>query len=120
MALRLYAATTSQGKLRDFRTAAEAHGLMIEPLPELGKIPAPEEDGLTFAANATLKAIYYSRFAAGEWVLADDSGLEVDALNGAPPAGRAERNRPGPIGQHRRPRRIPCGKPAGGNLLFSR
>jgi XTP/dITP diphosphohydrolase len=84
MALRLYAATTSQGKLRDFRTAADAHGLTIEPLPELGKIPAPEENGLTFAANATLKAVYYSRFAPGEWVLADDSGLEVDALDGAP------------------------------------
>jgi len=84
MALRLYAATTSQGKLRDFRTAAEAHGLLIEPLPELGQIPAPEEDGLTFEANAKLKAAYYSSFARGEWVLADDSGLEVDALDGAP------------------------------------
>ena len=84
MVLRLYAATTSQGKLRDFRTAAEAHALTIEPLPGLETIPAPEEDGLTFAANATLKAVYYSRFAPGEWVLADDSGLEVDALNGAP------------------------------------
>jgi XTP/dITP diphosphohydrolase len=84
MALRLYAATTNQGKLRDFRTAAEAHGLTIEPLPKLDTIPAPEEDGLTFASNATLKAVYYSRFAPGELVLADDSGLEVDALNGAP------------------------------------
>jgi XTP/dITP diphosphohydrolase len=84
MALRLYAATTNQGKLRDFRTAAEAHSLMIEPLPDLEEIPAPEEDGLTFAANATLKAVYYSRFAPEEWVLADDSGLEVDALDGAP------------------------------------
>jgi XTP/dITP diphosphohydrolase len=84
MALRLYAATTSQGKLRDFRTAAAAHSLSIEPLPTLEKIPAPEEDGLTFAENATLKAVYYSRFAPGELVLADDSGLEVDALNGAP------------------------------------
>jgi XTP/dITP diphosphohydrolase len=46
--------------------------------------PAPEEDGLTFAANAEIKALYYSRFAPGEWVLADDSGLEVDALDGAP------------------------------------
>jgi XTP/dITP diphosphohydrolase len=84
MALRLYAATTSQGKLRDFRTAAEAHFLTIEPLRELGKIPAPEEDGQTFAENARLKAVYYSRFAPGAWVLADDSGLEVDAIGGAP------------------------------------
>ena len=84
MALRLYAATTSQGKLRDFRTAAELHSISIEPLPKLAKIPAPIEDGETFAANATLKAIFYSRFAPGELVLADDSGLEVDALEGAP------------------------------------
>jgi XTP/dITP diphosphohydrolase len=84
MALRLYAATTSQGKLRDFRTAAAAHSIRIAPLPKLEEIPAPEEDGLTFAANAALKAIYYSRFAPGELVLADDSGLEVDALDGAP------------------------------------
>jgi XTP/dITP diphosphohydrolase len=84
MALRLYAATTSAGKLRDFRTAALAHALQIEPLPEIEKIPAPAEDGDTFAANAALKAAYYSRFAPGALVLADDSGLEVDALGGAP------------------------------------
>jgi XTP/dITP diphosphohydrolase len=84
MALRLYAATSSQGKLRDFRTAAQAHSLAIDPLPALATIPAPEENGATFAANATLKAVYYSRFAPGILVLADDSGLEVDALNGAP------------------------------------
>jgi len=84
MAFRIYAATSSQGKLRDFRTAAQAHDLAIEPLPALATIPAPEEDGATFQANATLKAVYYSNFAPGELVLADDSGLEVDALNGAP------------------------------------
>ena len=84
MPLRLYAATTSQGKLRDFRTAAEAHSILIETLPALATIPAPEEDGLTLTANATLKAVYYSRFAPGQLVLADDSGLEVDALDGAP------------------------------------
>ena len=84
MPLRLYAATTSQGKLRDFRTAAEAHSILIEPLPALATIPAPEEDGATFTANATLKAVYYSRFAPGQLVLADDSGLEVDALRGLP------------------------------------
>jgi XTP/dITP diphosphohydrolase len=84
MALRLFVATTSQGKLRDFRTAAQAHSISIEPLPDLDSIPAPDEDGDTFLANATLKAIYYSRFAPGELVLADDSGLEVDAISGAP------------------------------------
>ena len=52
MALRLYAATTSAGKLRDFRTAAQAFSVAIEPLPGIAQIPAPEEDGDTFLANA--------------------------------------------------------------------
>ncbi len=80
----LYAATTSQGKLRDFSTAAQTFNIEIEPLTVLATIPAPEETGATFEENAILKAIYYSRFAPAEIVLADDSGLEVDALNGAP------------------------------------
>jgi XTP/dITP diphosphohydrolase len=84
MPLRLYAASTSAGKLRDFRTAAQAFSVDIEPLPGIEKQTAPEEDGDTFLANAANKAVYYSRFAPGELVLADDSGLEVDALNGAP------------------------------------
>ena len=84
MGLRLYAATTSAGKLRDFRTAAQTYLVDIEPLPGIEDIPAPEEDGDTFLANAATKAVYYSRFASGELVVADDSGLEVDALGGAP------------------------------------
>ncbi|HEU5457407.1 MAG TPA: non-canonical purine NTP pyrophosphatase [Terracidiphilus sp.] len=84
MALRLLVATSSQGKLRDFRTAADAFSLDLAPLPGLEEIPPPLEDGDTFLANATLKAVYYSRFAPGAIVLADDSGLEVDALSGAP------------------------------------
>jgi len=84
MPLRLYAATTSAGKLRDFRTAAKAHSIIIEPLPRLEKMAAPEENGDTFAANAALKAVYYSRFAPRDLVVADDSGLEVDALDGEP------------------------------------
>jgi XTP/dITP diphosphohydrolase len=84
MALRLFAATTSQGKLRDFRVAAAAHSIDLDPLPALATISAPEETGATFAHNAALKAIYYSQFMPGELVIADDSGLEVDALNGDP------------------------------------
>ena len=84
MALRLYAATSSQGKLRDFRAAGRAYSIVIDSLPSIADIPAPDENGATFEANATLKAAYYSRFAPGNLVLADDSGLEVDALNGAP------------------------------------
>ena len=84
MALRLLAATTSQGKLRDFRTAAQAFSIFIDPLPAVGLVPAPEEDGGSFEANATTKAVYYSRFAPSQLIIADDSGLEVDALGGAP------------------------------------
>ena len=84
MALRLYAATSNQGKLRDFRVAARAYSILIDPFPVLAAISAPEENGATFQANATLKAVYYSLLAPGELVLADDSGLEVDALDGAP------------------------------------
>jgi XTP/dITP diphosphohydrolase len=84
MSIQLYAATTSQGKLRDFRTAARAWDVSIESLPGLGEIHAPEETGTTFEANAALKAIYYSKQLTDEMILADDSGLEVDALSGAP------------------------------------
>jgi XTP/dITP diphosphohydrolase len=79
----LYAATTNPGKLRDFSVAAAESGFAVEPLPDLKEIPAPAEDEPTFAGNAQLKAQYYSRFTAG-LVLADDSGLEVDALGGEP------------------------------------
>ena len=84
MAFRLFVATTSQGKLADFREAAEEYQIAIDPVPGLRTIPAPQEDGPTFEANAITKAIYYSGFAPNELVVADDSGLEVDALSGAP------------------------------------
>jgi XTP/dITP diphosphohydrolase len=79
----LYIATTNPGKLRDFAAAASPD-VTIQPLPGLSEIPPPPEDELTFEANARLKAIYYSHHAPGEIVIADDSGLEVDALSGAP------------------------------------
>jgi len=81
---RLYVATSNRGKLRDFAVAAEASRIRIEPLPGLSEIPAPAEDEPTFEGNACVKAAYYSQFAPGEIVLADDSGLEVHALCSEP------------------------------------
>ena len=79
----LYIATSNPGKLRDFAAAASQH-ITLTPLPGIKEIPAPAEDEPTFAGNARLKAIYYSHYAPGQIVIADDSGLEVDALHGAP------------------------------------
>lgn len=81
---RVLIATSNAGKLRDFSGAAKAFGIVVEPLPNLRELPAVIEDGDTFEANARKKAEQYSRSAPGELVLADDSGLEVDALNRAP------------------------------------
>jgi XTP/dITP diphosphohydrolase len=77
-------ATSNAGKLRDFSGAAAAHGIQIEGLPGFNTLPLVEEDGLTFEANARKKAEAYSAHAPGRIVIADDSGLSVDALNGAP------------------------------------
>ncbi len=78
--MKLYCATTNPGKLREFQVSADPE---IETLPGVAEIAAPEETGATFEENAVLKAVYYSRFADG-LVFADDSGLVVDALGGAP------------------------------------
>ena len=77
-------ATTNEGKLRDFAGAAAPHGIEIASIPNFSSLPTVVEDGLTFDENARKKAEEYSRSAPGEIVVADDSGLEVDALNGAP------------------------------------
>ena len=85
----LYVATSNPGKLRDFANAAErASEFSIKPLPNLANIPAPPEDEPTFEGNARAKALYYSRLAPGQLVLADDSGLEVTASR-MPPASAA-------------------------------
>jgi len=81
---RVLVATSNPGKLRDFAGAAAAHGITVEPQPGLAALPAVVEDGETFEANARKKAEHYSQYAEGELVIADDSGLEVDALGGAP------------------------------------
>src|SRR5712671_4408874 len=77
-------ATSNPGKLRDFAGAAPRHGVEIAGIPDFTSLPSVVEDGDTFEANARKKAETYSRHVPGEIVLSDDSGLEVDALNGAP------------------------------------
>ena len=82
--IQLYAATSNPGKLREFRLAADGRpDIRIDLLPGFSEIPPPLETGLIFEENAVLKARYYARHASG-LVFADDSGLEVDALGGAP------------------------------------
>jgi XTP/dITP diphosphohydrolase len=81
---RVLIASSNPGKLRDFAAAAEAHGIEIACMANFGELPAVVEDAPTFEGNARKKAEHYSRFVAGEIVLADDSGLEVDFLKGAP------------------------------------
>jgi len=83
---RLFCATSNPGKVLEFRMAATHfgfHEIEIDLLPGIKDIAPPAEHGTTFEENAALKAIYYSGFA-DEPVFADDSGLCVDALGGAP------------------------------------
>jgi XTP/dITP diphosphohydrolase len=82
--MRVLIATSNRGKLRDFAGATAAHGITVEGLRGFASLSEVVEDGETFEENARKKAEHYSRYAAGELVLADDSGLAVDALGGAP------------------------------------
>lgn len=77
-------ATGNSGKLREFRLAGERSGdFVVEPLPNLRDIPPPDETGATFEANAVQKTLYYAA-CTPDWIFAEDSGLEVEALGGAP------------------------------------
>ncbi len=80
---KLYLASTNPGKLREFQLAARERGLAVEPLPDIRNLPLCVEDRDTFEANARKKALHYAAFAEG-MVFADDSGICVDALGGAP------------------------------------
>ena len=83
--MRIVVATGNPHKIEEIRAVLAPLGFTVLSLAETGRpVPAePEEPHPTFEANARLKALHYSR-AIGEAVLADDSGLEVDALGGAP------------------------------------
>lgn len=79
----LLVATRNEGKAREFAALLGAAPLRVRSLADFPHAPEVEETGATFAENAALKARAYAS-ATGLWTLADDSGLEVDALGGAP------------------------------------
>jgi len=76
-------ATRNRGKIREIRQALTGLGFQILGLNDFPDVSEIEEDGATFAENALKKAHFYSRYF-GKLTIADDSGLEVDALKGLP------------------------------------
>jgi XTP/dITP diphosphohydrolase len=95
--LHLLIATTNAGKIREFREMLGAENFEWDDLSGHPGVEAPEETGRTFRANACLKATHYATLYRSATV-ADDSGLEVDALAGSPgvhSARWAEMNRAG-------------------------
>jgi len=84
--MKLVVATTNPGKLREIAgilSSLRGVSLQVVPLQEFSGIAEPEETGATFAGNARQKALYYAR-ATGLPSVADDSGLEIAALDNAP------------------------------------
>jgi XTP/dITP diphosphohydrolase len=91
---RLYCATGNAGKVREFQMAALHAPVEIELLAAYKRLPPCVEDGATFEENAIKKALHYAPHAPG-LLFADDSGLEVDALGGAPGVYSARFSGPG-------------------------
>jgi len=81
--MRLLIATTNPGKLREIRSLLGDLPISVSTLEDWPDLPPPEETGTTFEENARLKARYYAA-ATGMLTVAEDSGLEIDALGGAP------------------------------------
>jgi XTP/dITP diphosphohydrolase len=79
----LLLATTNPHKVREIRSLLEGAPWSLVTLEDWPGLAAPEETGVTFAENARQKALYYAN-ATGELTVAEDSGLEIDALDGAP------------------------------------
>jgi XTP/dITP diphosphohydrolase len=81
--MRLLLATTNPGKTREIRRVLAGLPIATITLVDLPPVAEPEEDGLSFAENARLKALAYGQ-AAGLPTVAEDSGLAIDALGGRP------------------------------------
>jgi XTP/dITP diphosphohydrolase len=80
---RLLIATTNRDKIREILAILAGLPFELRTLADCPDLTAPDETGRTFAENARAKAIYYST-ATGELAVAEDSGLEIDALHGQP------------------------------------
>lgn len=80
---RLLVATTNKNKVREIRQLLDGAAVEIVTLDDWPGVAAPEETGATFEENARDKALYYAA-ATGELTVAEDSGLAIDALDGAP------------------------------------
>jgi len=80
---RLVAATTNCGKIKEIALLLDSAPVTLLTLADFPVVEPPEETGRTFAENARLKALFYAAHT-GELTVAEDSGLEVDALDGAP------------------------------------
>jgi XTP/dITP diphosphohydrolase len=81
--VRLVAATTNRGKLKEIAQLLAGAPVELATLADYPDVEPPEETGRTLAENARLKALYYAQYT-GELTVAEDSGLEIDALDGAP------------------------------------
>lgn len=81
--MKLLLATTNAGKLREIRQVLAGLPIEVLTLADIPGVPEAEEHGVTFAENARAKALHYAE-ATGMLVVAEDSGLEIDALDGAP------------------------------------
>ena len=80
---RILIASGNNGKIREFEFLLRPLRIELLTLADFPHIAEPEETGSTFTANAELKASYYAA-QTGEWSIADDSGLEIDLLDGRP------------------------------------
>ena len=76
-------ATTNRHKLREIARILDGLGCVMDPVAAYVDVPAPDETGRTFAANARLKALHYESLVP-HLTVADDSGLEIDGLDGEP------------------------------------
>jgi non-canonical purine NTP pyrophosphatase (RdgB/HAM1 family) len=80
---RYLVATTNDGKMREICALLDGLAIELVSLDAYADVPPPDETGATFAENARLKALYYAT-ATRLPAIADDSGLEIDAMNGGP------------------------------------